>query len=103
AGFPGLGSIYNGSYARGIAFFLSILGAMRLADRGSDLWGFAIAFLWLFNMIDAYREARLIRAGLARDLGAGRPRPATSTAEGLGLRVLLLRVRLLSLLHVLRW
>lgn len=103
AGFPGLGSIYNGSYARGVAFFLSVVGAMRLADRGSDLWGFGIAFLWLFNMIDAYREARLIRAGLANDLGAGRQRPVTSVPEGLGLGVLLFLVGLVSVLDVLGW
>ena len=101
AAFPGLGSVYNGSYARGIAFFLSILGAMSLADRGSDLWGFGIAFIWLFNVIDAYREARLIRAGLASDLAAGRKRASTSPVEGVGMGVLLFLVGLLSTLDVL--
>ena len=84
--FPGLGSVYNGSYARGVAFFLSVVGCMHMADRGgSDLWGFGIAFVWLFNIIDAYREARLIRAGLASDVAAERQRPATSPVEGIGL------------------
>ena len=101
AAFPGLGSVYNGSYARGIAFFLSILGAMSLADRGSDLWGFGIAFIWLFNVIDAYREARLIRAGLANDLAANRKRAVSSPVEGIGLGVLLFLVGLLSTLDVL--
>jgi hypothetical protein len=98
AGFPGLGSIYNGSYARGVAFFLAVVGTIHLAQRGQDLWGFGVAFLWLFNMIDAYREARLIRAGLAQDLGANRPRPATSAAEGLGLGAVLLAIGLVSFL-----
>ena len=34
-----------------------MVGAIHLAERGSDLWGFGVAFLWLFNVIDAYREA----------------------------------------------
>ena len=99
--FPGLGSVYNGSYARGIAFFLSVVGAMSLASRGHDLWGFGIAFIWLFNVIDAYREARLIRAGLADDLAANRKRATTSPVEGIGLGLLLFLVGLLSTLDVL--
>jgi hypothetical protein len=101
AGVPGLGSVYNGSYARGAAFFLAVLGTMRLAGRGDELWGFAVLFLWLFNVIDAYREARLIRAGVAHDLGTLRARPTTSAAEGLGLGALLFLVGAVSLLDVL--
>ena len=98
AGFPGLGSIYNGSYARGVAFFLSVLGLMFLAERSGEVWGFAVAFAWCFNIIDAYREARLIRAGLVDDLGVTRRRPATSAAEGLGLGVGLFVIGLIALL-----
>ena len=103
AGCPGLGAIYNGSYARGIAFFLAVAVAMKLADRGGDLWGFAVVFLWLFNVIDAYREARLIRAGRADDREAARERPATSIAEGLGLGLLLLVVGVVATLDELGW
>jgi hypothetical protein len=98
---PGLGSVYNGSYARGVAFFMAVLGTIHLANRGSELFGFGVAFLWLFNVIDAYREARLIRAGWAQDLGAARLRPTSNVAEGLGLGVLLFLVGLLALLDVL--
>jgi hypothetical protein len=101
AAFPGLGAVYNGSYARGVAFFLSVVGAMHLANRGNDLWGFGIAFIWLFNVVDAYREARLIRAGLAHDLAANRKQPTTSPVEGIGLGLLLFLVGLLSTLDVL--
>jgi hypothetical protein len=100
AGFPGLGSIYNGSYARGVAFFLMATGTMHLAARGQGLWGFAVAFVWLFNVIDAYREARFIRAGLAQDLEMARPRPATSAAEGLGLGAVLFLIGLVSFLDL---
>jgi hypothetical protein len=101
AGVPGLGSVYNGSYARGTAFFLAVLGTMHLAGSGGELWGFAVVFVWLFNIIDAYREARLIRAGMAHDLGTLRARPTTSAAEGLGLGALLLLVGAVSLLDIL--
>jgi hypothetical protein len=101
AGVPGLGSVYNGSYARGAAFFLAVLGTMRLAGRGDELLGFAVLFLWLFNVVDAYREARLIRAGVAQDLGTLRQRPSTSAAEGLGLGALLFLLGAVSLLDVL--
>ena len=100
AGFPGLGSIYNGSYARGVAFFLTVVGTMHLAERGQGLWGFGVAFVWLFNMIDAYREARILQAGLAQDLGIARRRPATSAAEGLGLGIVLLLIGLVSFLDL---
>ena len=95
---PGLGSIYNGSYARGVAFFLSVLGLMHLAERSSEIWGFGVAFVWFFNMIDAYREARLIQAGIAHDLGATQRLPRTSPAEGIGLGVALFLIGLLAFL-----
>jgi hypothetical protein len=100
AAFPGLGSIYNGSYARGVAFFLTVLGLIHMANRGDEIWGFGVAFVWLFNVIDAYREARLIRAGLAHDLAAGRLRPDTSVAEGIGLGAVLFLIGLLSFLDL---
>jgi hypothetical protein len=100
AAFPGLGSVLNGSYARGVAFFLAAAGTVYLAERGTELWGFAVAFVWLFNMIDAYREARFIRAGLAEDPGLTRRRPATSAAEGLGLGALLLAIGLVAFLDL---
>jgi len=101
--FPGLGSVYNGSYARGAAFFLAVFGTMHLADSGEEIFGMAVAFLWLFNIIDAYREARLIRAGLASDVEAGRARPRTSAAEGIGLGALLVLLGVVSQLDILGW
>jgi hypothetical protein len=67
--FPGLGHIYNGLYMRGLTFFLVVISLAYIADRGHDLFGFAVAFVWLFNMIDAYRQATLINYGYAQDLG----------------------------------
>lgn len=68
---PGLGNIYNGLYLRGVLFFVIIGSLIALVARGYDLLGFAIAFFWLFNAIDAYRQATLINYGAAQDLGVG--------------------------------
>ena len=77
-----------------------MLGLIHMANRGDEIWGFGVAFVWLFNVIDAYREARLIQAGLAHDLAAGRLRPDTSVAEGLGLGAVLFLIGLLSFLDL---
>jgi TM2 domain-containing membrane protein YozV len=63
--FPGLGNIYNGLYLRGITFFLLIVSLIGITMRGHDLFGMAIAFFWLFNVIDSYRQATLINYGYA--------------------------------------
>lgn len=65
---PGLGHLYNGLYMRGIKFFLAALAAVYLATE-VGLAGMAVAFVWLFNMIDAYRQATLIERGHVPDLG----------------------------------
>jgi len=68
--FPGVGHIYNGLYMRGITFFLVIACLIGItADGRHPLFGLAIAFFWLFNVIDAYRQAALINYGYAQDLG----------------------------------
>jgi len=68
--FPGVGHIYNGLYMRGVTFFLVIACLIGIvADGRHPLFGLAIAFFWLFNVIDAYRQATLINYGYAQDLG----------------------------------
>ncbi len=68
--FPGMGHIYNGLYQRGVVLFL-IFGACiaMVHETGSPIFGFAIAFTWMFNVLDAYRQANLINHGYAADLG----------------------------------
>ena len=65
---PGLGHLYNGLYMRGVKFFLAALASVYLATE-VGLAGMAVAFVWLFNMIDAYRQATLIEGGHVPDLG----------------------------------
>jgi hypothetical protein len=68
--FPGMGNVYNGLYMRGLTFFLVIACLNGIvADGRHPLFGLAIAFFWLFNLIDAYRQATLINYGYAQDLG----------------------------------
>ncbi len=69
--FPGIGNVYNGLYLRGLTFFVVIASLIGIANQGPghELFGFAVAFFWLFNVIDAYRQATLINYGYAQDLG----------------------------------
>jgi hypothetical protein len=68
--FPGVGHIYNGLYMRGVTFFLVVACLIGIVSNGRHpLFGLAIAFFWIFNVIDAYRQAALINYGYAQDLG----------------------------------
>jgi hypothetical protein len=69
--FPGMGNVYNGLYLRGLTFFVIIVSLIGITTggRGHELFGMAVAFFWLFNVIDAYRQATLINYGYAQDLG----------------------------------
>jgi hypothetical protein len=70
--FPGMGNVYNGLYLRGIIFFTVIACLLALgSEEGGEhsVLGFVIAFVWIFNVLDAYRQAWLINYGYAQDLG----------------------------------
>ncbi len=60
---PGLGQVYIGFYTRGFtltAVWLMLLMVVVNAPRGLEpAPGFALFFLWLFNLIDAGRMAAL--------------------------------------------
>ncbi len=67
----GVGAVYNGQYAKGLAhliiFFLLVAGA-NASGRGTDtlnvLCGFGIAAFVIYQIVDAVRSAQAIRAGL---------------------------------------
>jgi hypothetical protein len=67
-GFPGIGHVYNGLYVRGLTFFAICASLIVLANR-NPLFGFVLAFFWIFNMLDSFRQAMLINYGYAQDLG----------------------------------
>lgn len=68
--FPGMGNIYNGLYLRGFVFFLVFATCILLAIKSSELFGLGVAFTWIFNVLDAYRQAVLINYGYGHDLAA---------------------------------
>lgn len=70
--FPGVGNIYNGLYLRGIIFFALVASLLAIGTdaRGDHpVLGFGVAFVWIFNVIDSVRQAKLINFGYAQDLG----------------------------------
>jgi hypothetical protein len=98
--FPGMGHIYNGLYMRGVTFFLIVLALIAIADRGHDLFGFAVAFFWIFNVIDAYRQATLINYGYAQDLGlVDLPRHPRASQGGVAAGILLAAIGLIAMLE----
>ena len=98
--FPGMGNIYNGLYMRGVTFFLIVLSLIGIASRGHDLFGFAVAFFWIFNVIDAYRQATLINYGHAQDLGlVDLPRHPRASQGGVAAGALLALIGLVALLE----
>ncbi|MFL6261025.1 MAG: LiaI-LiaF-like domain-containing protein [Thermoanaerobaculia bacterium] len=99
--FPGMGNVYNGLYMRGLTFFLIIVSLLGIttSGRGHELFGMAVAFFWLFNVIDAYRQATLINYGYAQDLGLlDMPRVPRAGQGGLVAGVLLTLVGIASVL-----
>lgn len=99
--FPGMGNVYNGLYMRGVTFFVVVLTLIGITSRGgNDLFGFAIAFFWIFNIVDAYRQAVLINYGYAQDLGlTDLPRHPRASQGGLAAGVLLFFIGLFALLE----
>ena len=68
--FPGLGQVYNGHVARAFAFFFAWVGSIYLTASGHELpFAFVIPFVYLYNMIDAWKGASAINQ---RFLGGGR-------------------------------
>jgi len=66
--FPfGVGAVYNGQYAKGLAhlaiFVALILGASQGGDTGGAIFGLGIAFFYVYQIIDSVRSAHAIRLG----------------------------------------
>ena len=68
--FPfGVGQVYTGQYAKGLAHLLIFAGLIWGASVGGDrygpFFGIAIAFFYVYQIIDAVRSANAIRLGQA--------------------------------------
>ncbi len=62
----GIGAIYNGQYAKGVAHLIIFVLLIVGVNRGGDwdwLFGLGIAFFVLYQIIDAVRSAKAIQAG----------------------------------------
>ena len=96
--FPGIGHIYNGLYVRGIVFFVTVAAMMPIAAR-HEQFGFAVAFVWIFNVVDAFRQATLINYGYAQDLGMlDLPERPRASQAGLAVGVILFALGLFATL-----
>jgi hypothetical protein len=96
--FPGMGHVYNGLYLRGLVFFLVVSSLLAIVVRGHGLVAFALAFFWLFNILDAYRQAALINYGYAQDLGLlDRPQSPVAGQVGVVAGALLVLIGLFAL------
>ena len=64
----GIGAVYNGQYAKGLAhlgiFALLVAGCNSSGDVLPAISGIGIAFFVVYQIIDAVRSARAIQAGL---------------------------------------
>jgi TM2 domain-containing membrane protein YozV len=66
--FPfGVGAVYNGQYAKGLAHMLIFIGLVFGASQAGEtygaIFGLSIAAFYIYQIIDAVRSAHAIRAG----------------------------------------
>ncbi len=110
--FPfGVGQVYNGQYAKGLAHLLVFAGLVwgtSSAHRGFDVvFGLAIAFFYVYQIVDAVRSAHAIQRGepapdpfgLARTFSAGSVKPSQVPLGA----VILIAIGALFLLNTMGW
>jgi TM2 domain-containing membrane protein YozV len=98
--FPGLGQVYNGQPAKAFVFFSAWVGSIYgAAEIDPFPFAFLIPFVYLYNLIDAFRTASFINA---RALG-GLPVPEEEAFESPLWGGSLLVLGLLLLLNNLGW
>lgn len=92
---PGLGQIYVGYYRVGfihilvVASCITLLNSMTSGTGPEPLFGFFLAFFWMYNIIDAGRRAALynlaLEGGESIDLPGAIPQPKMGGALIAGL------------------
>jgi len=109
--FPGLGQVYNGQIARAFVFFFAFVGSIYLTASGHEFpFAFVIPFVYLFNIIDAWKGSTTINR---RFLGGDSVDPAEEDSVesplwgislvAIGLLVLLSNMGWLDLDRLARW
>jgi len=96
--FPGIGQVYNGQPAKALAFFFAFVASLYAVIEINPLpFVFFLPFVWLYNLVDAWKSATLINArGTA---AADEEAIVESPAWGASLVV----VGVLFLLHNFHW
>lgn len=62
---PGLGAAYNGQTTKALIYFAVFVGLIQMAIlSGMPLFVFGFLGMWLYTAIDAWKTAKLIRAGV---------------------------------------
>jgi hypothetical protein len=98
--FPGLGQVYNGQPAKAFVFFFAWVGSIYgSAEINPFPFAFMIPFVYLYNLIDAFRTASLINARAQGGLPPPEEEAFESPLWGAGL----LGLGLLLLLNNLGW
>jgi hypothetical protein len=103
----GIGAVYNGQYAKGLAHLFIFVMLIYGANNGGNwdwLFGIGIAFFVVYQIIDAVRTAKAIQMGqpapdplgLAQTFGAGERFDASKVPVG---AVVLIGLGVLFLLH----
>ncbi len=65
---PGLGAAYNGQTSKALVHFAVVVGLFQMAVlTGFPIFAFGVLGMWLYAMVDAYKTAKLIRAGVTPD------------------------------------
>ncbi len=97
---PGVGQIYNGQPAKAFVFFFSFVGCIYGTAQGAVFpFAFLIPFVYLFCLIDAYRNAEEANARFLGTSSEVSPQASESPWWGLGLGLL----GLVLLLNNLGW
>jgi hypothetical protein len=97
--FPGLGHVYNGQPAKAFVFFFSWAACTYLTIQEPIPFGLFIPFVYLYNLVDAWRSAVAIN-----DRAAGTPGlPAEDPVESPAWGITLMLVGVVLLLHNLHW
>lgn len=109
--FPGLGQVYNGQIARAFVFFFAFVGSIYLTASGHEFpFAFVIPFVYLFNMIDAWKGSTAINRRFLG--GKGEQDPVEDTVESplwggslvaIGLLVLMSNMGWLDLDRLAQW
>jgi TM2 domain-containing membrane protein YozV len=99
--FPGLGQIYNGHTGKAFSFFGAWVAAIYATATIDPLpFAFLIPFVYLYNLIDAYKSASAINA---RAAGGSTEEEAANDVESPVWGGTLIGIGLLLLLHNLGW